>query len=133
MVKVFSYQRAELEALKVEDLKNLVRKHNLHNQIKRYSKMRKADLVEALLAHSKLQKGKRKYARPKKMKNKLVPELDEPLYKEGVAIGAKKQFESKYGKIESSPKRRAPAAFIEIPRRMRSRRPPKRDPAEGYR
>ena len=39
--------------MKVGELKSLVRKHNLHNAIKGYSKMKKAGLVDALMEHSK--------------------------------------------------------------------------------
>lgn len=56
MVMTFTYSRLELESSTVGVLRKLVRKHNLHNQIKRYSKMRKSELVEQLLNHSQKSK-----------------------------------------------------------------------------
>ena len=90
MVQVFAYSRTELESSTVEGLRKLVRKHNLHNQIKRYSKMRKADLVEQLLNHS--QKKKKPSKAPKRMDRATKAlvvlgtpnKLGQPLYKEGV-------------------------------------------------
>ena len=83
MVQVFNYQRRDLQNMKVAELKDLVRKHNLHNQIKRYSKMRKDELVDALMSHTKLQKPKVS-TRPKRMDRAtkaLVPELGSPCTK----------------------------------------------------
>jgi hypothetical protein len=57
-----SHSRDELSAMKITALKSLVKEHNLHNQIKGYSTMKKAGLVEALMDHS----NRRARGRPKK-------------------------------------------------------------------
>ena len=44
--------RSDLIAMKVFDLKALVRKHNLDNAITRYSTMKKEQLIDALMKHS---------------------------------------------------------------------------------
>ena len=65
MVKAaHSKSREELSKMKVGELKALIKKHNLHNQIKGYSKMKKAGLVEALVKHSSKDAGSA--AAPKK-------------------------------------------------------------------
>lgn len=51
-VKTHSKSRRDLMLMNVSMLKDMVRKHNLDNAIKRYSSMRKADLVDALMKHS---------------------------------------------------------------------------------
>lgn len=43
----------KLESLTVAQLKKLVVEYNLHNVIKRYSKMRKHELIEALRHHNR--------------------------------------------------------------------------------
>ena len=45
--------RAGLTNLRVIDLRSLVRQHNLHNVIKGYSTMKKADIITAFLKHRK--------------------------------------------------------------------------------
>jgi hypothetical protein len=57
-----SHSKDELSAMKITALKSLVKEHNLHNQIKGYSTMKKAGLVEALMEHS----NRRARGRPKK-------------------------------------------------------------------
>ncbi len=52
MVKAHSKSRDELKAMKVKELKAMVKEHNLHNQIKGYAAMKKAALVDALMQHS---------------------------------------------------------------------------------
>ena len=52
MVNAHNKSRDELKVMKVAELKTLVRKHNLDNAIRRYSKMKKSELVEALMKHS---------------------------------------------------------------------------------
>jgi len=52
MVKAHNKSRRDLLLMNVTMLKDMVRKHNLDNAIKRYSSMRKADLVDALMKHS---------------------------------------------------------------------------------
>lgn len=54
MVKVHKKTREELKAMKVGELKAMVKRHNLHNQIKGYTLMKKAALVDALMKHSKV-------------------------------------------------------------------------------
>ena len=134
MVQAFNYKRHDLQNMKVTDLKILVRKHNLHNQIKRYSKMRKGELVDALMKHTKVSKAKSKTTkRPKvgKATKLLVPELGQKLYgKDSVLIGAKKQFEAHYGKPKTKKKKQVP--FIDMTGgRKRHRRPKKRFAVEG--
>ena len=47
------HQRHELEKMTVPQIKGLVRKHNLHTTyMKGYSKLRKADLITKLIAHT---------------------------------------------------------------------------------
>lgn len=48
------YSRADVEAMKVNDIRGLIREHNLHiNYIKNYSRMKKSDLVTAFIKHYK--------------------------------------------------------------------------------
>ena len=47
--------REGLNNLRVVDLRSLVRQHNLHNTIKGYSSMKKADIITAFLHHKKKQ------------------------------------------------------------------------------
>ena len=133
MVMSFFYSRSELESSTVDHLRKLVRKHNLHNQIKRYSKMRKAELVEQLLNHSqKTKSAPKKGKAPKRMDKAtkaLVPELGQPLYKEGLLKGATAQFQKRYGKVVPVKK---PAAFIDMTGgRKRTRKPRRRFAIEG--
>jgi len=51
--KVHSKTREQLQKMKVGELKAMVRKHNLHNAIKGYSKMKKAGIVDLLMKHSR--------------------------------------------------------------------------------
>ena len=51
--KVHSKTREQLQKMKVGELKAMVRKHNLHNAIKWYSKMKKAGIVDLLMKHSR--------------------------------------------------------------------------------
>ena len=60
----------QLKSMKVIELKTLIRKHNLHNAIRRYSTMKKSELVEALMKHS----GGEKPAPKKKRKLEIVKE-----------------------------------------------------------
>jgi AAA+ superfamily predicted ATPase len=54
-----------LEGMKKRELVALVKKHNLHNAIKGYSRMRKAQLVAALKRH--MPKQKRNAKKPKRL------------------------------------------------------------------
>lgn len=54
MVKVHKKSRDELKAMKVVDLKAMVKRHNLHNQIKNYTTMKKAALVDNLMLFSRV-------------------------------------------------------------------------------
>lgn len=45
------FSKEELSKLRVKDLRGLIRQHNLHNAIRRYSVMRKHELVEQLVKH----------------------------------------------------------------------------------
>ena len=51
--KVHSKTREQLQKMKVGELKAMVRKYNLHNAIKGYSKMKKAGIVDLLMKHSR--------------------------------------------------------------------------------
>ena len=77
--------RLVLKKFKVVQLKKLIRQFNLHNTIKGYSKMRKADLIEKILENkkkifkdgkvrSKLEMSKEEY-KVKKAKNEEKPIL----------------------------------------------------------
>lgn len=52
MVKAHSKSRDELKAMKVKELKAMVKDHNPHNQIKGYTTMKKGGLIDALMQHS---------------------------------------------------------------------------------
>jgi len=60
----------QLKGMKVAELKALIRKHNLVNAIRRYSTMKKSELVEALMKHS----GGEKSAPKKKRKLMVMKE-----------------------------------------------------------
>ena len=116
MVQAFSYTHAQLHRMTVPNLKLLVRKHNFVNQTRGYSKMKKKELVSALMYHAPYKKLKKD-----KLSAKLVPGTHDPLYKGkgGVRAGAKKQFEAKHGKGEkkkaAAPK--TPPVFVALPKR----------------
>ena len=106
------HSREHLGSLKVPEIKALIRKHNLHNAIKGYSSMRKAELVTAFLKFqtpiragpakkSAKSKGSKK---PKIMQADKAFGLGKPLYSKeegGLTAGARKQFEKRYGKQTS--------------------------------
>ena len=141
-IRKHNFSENDLKAMKVTQLKTVVRQHNLHNVIKKYSTMRKADLITKMMAFAGIPKSKpksrlerereaqnesaRKVAlgeatyvpkrhtirKPKKkqkinpdtkpvpdsgISELLVPGITKPMYKEGLKLGAKKQFEKKYG------------------------------------
>lgn len=151
MVKQHSKTREELTKMKVKELKALVKKHNLHNQIKRYTTMRKAALIDALVSHSSAKdsspaappsKGepslKRMRGRPKK---KVVPDMPEkkpkkpkakvrknpPLYSKeegGLLKGATADFEKRYGKMATSQQPSKKPSLVVEGKRKRGR--PKR-------
>ena len=55
------FDRGKLQQMTVQQIRQAVRKHNLHFAIKGYSKLRKADLIEKfLLHHGKISGKKRK-------------------------------------------------------------------------
>ena len=106
------HSREHVASLKVPEIKALIRKHNLHNAIKGYSSMRKAELVNAFLKFSttpiragpankpakSTSKGSKK---PKIMQADKAFGLGKPLYSKeegGLTAGARKQFEKRYGK-----------------------------------
>ena len=99
---------AQLRAMTVDQIRKLVRSNNYHYAIKRYSAMRKEPLIEKFIEHhNNLFVKPTATSKPKTNKPKLTAfdkamGLDKPLYKEGVAVGAKKQFEARYGKPKSS-------------------------------
>lgn len=95
--KVHSKSREELKKMKVTELKALIKKHNLHNAIKGYTKMKKVGLVDALMLHSRKPDDdtmpaelapapppKRGRGRPKKMKVDVpLPTIPEMPVKRG--------------------------------------------------
>lgn len=99
---------AQLRAMTVDQIRKLVRSNNYHFAIKRYSAMRKDPLIEKFVEHHNnlsvkpAPNPKRKTNKPKLTAFDRAMGLDKPLYKEGVAAGAKKQFEARYGKAKSS-------------------------------
>ena len=114
---------AQLREMTVDQIRKLVRSNNYHFAIKRYSAMRKEPLIDKFVEHHNSlsvkpkPQAKRKTAGPKLMAFDREMGLDKPLYKEGVAVGAKKQFEKAYGK----PKKSADAQFlIDYEKRMRA-------------
>ena len=123
MVQAFDYKREDLHKMTVPQLKGLVQKHNFVNQIKRYSSMRKRELVEALMAHSgttpKPKKKTYKKGKKDKLTGVLVPELKDGLYgKDSLIAGARKQHEKHYGKkAQASKPKGGPPNFISLPKR----------------
>ena len=110
---VHNKSRSELAAMRVQDLLQIIRKHNLHNAIRGYSKLRKGALVDKLMEYSS-KRSTSKGSRPKKDKltGKLVPGINDPLYKEGLVKGARRQFEQRYGRIV--PVKKKERVFIDI-------------------
>ena len=76
MVNAHNKSRDELKVMKVAELKMLVRKHNLDNAIRRYSKMKKSELVDALMKHSTSAKPAAKLA-PKPAAKKAAPKKED--------------------------------------------------------
>lgn len=101
------YTRPMLMDMKVSEIKALIREHNLHNAIKGYSKMKKGEMVDAFLKFHN--KPKSKSSKPKGKLSKLEKDLGigQPLYKEGLVKGAKKQFEKGYGKRHTNKQKQA--------------------------
>jgi hypothetical protein len=114
---------AQLRQMTVDQIRKLVRSNNYHFAIKQYSAMRKEPLIDKFVEHHNSLSvkpkphAKRKTAGPKLTAFDKAMGLDKPLYKEGVAVGAKKQFEKAYGK----PKKSADAQFlIDYEKKMRA-------------
>lgn len=120
MVQKFHHTYGQLEKMTVPNLRALVQKHNYVNAIEGYSKMRKRELIGALIHHSPCKPGKKD-----KLSAKLVPGIHDPLYgKKGVAKGAREQFEKKHGKVATAKSPKKAHSFIELPKRRRQK--PKR-------
>ena len=110
MTKAHNKSEEQLKKMKVSELKALVKKHNLHNQIKGYATMKKAQLVAALMLHAKGAGGsstdipppKKGRGRPKK-----TQDAGEPTKKVGTFGKLKKRYqvESVMEESESKPKR----------------------------
>ena len=81
MVKVHKKTREELKAMKVVDLKAMVKRHNLHNQIKGYTTMKKENLIESLMLYSRVMYNPSKA--PKKGKQAPVAQTPEEKPKRG--------------------------------------------------
>lgn len=138
MTKAHSKTREELTSMKVKELKDMVKKHNLHNQIKRYTTMRKAALIDALMSHSsakdsksspakppppaepeqslKRMKPRKKKAPPKKGQPKAKVPKNPPLYSKeegGLLRGAIADYERRYGKIDTSQLDKKPSNIVE--------------------
>ena len=110
------FDKETLSKHSVKDLRAKVKEHNLHNVIKNYSKMKKADLVQQLVKHG-----------PKQMKSNLK----QPKAKAKVTFGSNmvKEIpaENRGGKVvrKSNTKPPRPAVPALSPRRStRRRRPP---------
>jgi hypothetical protein len=103
------HTKESLSKLKVSEIRQLVRDHNLHYAIKGYSKLPKSELIDKFLeAKAALPKGDDKKKKTGGSKPKLTEfdkkmGLDKPLYPETKTLleGAKKQFEKRYGKNPS--------------------------------
>ena len=125
-----SYTKVGLMQMKVVEIRQLVRKHNLHYVIKGYSKLRKSDLADAFLDKMS-ELGTTKVT--KKTKSVKLTQLEKdigigkPLYEEGLKRGAKKQFEKRYGKMDKNEKKKEKKQEEEeTGRGKRKRRLPKR-------
>lgn len=81
MVKVHKKTREELKAMKVVDLKAMVKRHNLHNQIKGYTTMKKENLIESLMLFSRVMYNPSKA--PKKKTKASVAQTPEEKPKRG--------------------------------------------------
>lgn len=94
-----------LRGMTVEQIRQAVRRHNLHYAIRGYSKLRKEELIEKFMFHYKnVVDLKANPKKPARGKSKLTQfdktfGLDKPMYKEGVQIGATKDFKKKYGNM----------------------------------
>ena len=112
--------------MKVAELKALVRTHNLDNAIKRYSSMKKAELVVALMKHSGGEKPAAKPAAkpaPKKRKLEIVKE------KEPAAKPAPKKRTLEIVEEKPAPK---PAAKKPAAKPAAKKSAPKKKPYESY-
>lgn len=127
-----SYTRSDLRQFTVAELRKLVKQHNLHTTyIRKYYLMRKDAIIDAFLKHhssntnsppaslarpnepmkrtqiapkpsKRKTKGKRYASKPKLTAIDRAVGVDKPLYRKGVAVGAKEQFERRYGPLVPS-------------------------------
>jgi hypothetical protein len=148
MVKaVHNKTHAELSKMKVGELRVMIRKHNLHNQIKGYSLMKKASLIESLMKHSKQttapvkplvkRKGKeavtaepekKKRGRPKKVEPVEPEKKKRGRPKKAAADKFEEQFEEQFGNVPSK-NEKVPKVNIgkePVTSSKRKRKPPQR-------
>ncbi len=103
---------ADLDRLTVNQIKQLVRSHNYHYAIKGYSKLKKDELIRKFVDHHNrtvnagkapsAHRGKSKSSSKKLTKLDKAMGINQPLHNEGVAVGARKQFEKGYGHIDDA-------------------------------
>jgi hypothetical protein len=135
MVKaVHNKTQAELSKMKVGELRVLIRKHNLHNQIKGYSVMKKAALIESLMKHSKqgkeavpaepVEPPKKKKGRPKKVEAPVEPEKKKRGRPKKAAAD---KFEEQFGNVPSK-NEKVPKVNIGKKKKLR---PKKSKPLQG--
>jgi len=127
MVKAHNKSRPELSAMKVAELKALVRTHNLDNAIRRYSSMKKSELVDALVKHSSGEKAAAKKPAPKPAPK---PAATKPAAKKPAAKKpAAKKPAPKKRKLEIEKEKETPAPK----KKPAAKEPaPKRAPYESY-
>ncbi len=106
--------RSDLIAMKVSDLKALVRKHNLDNAITRYSTMKKEQLIDALMKHSTrpnlVIEKEPKAAVKKRVKKVAVP----PVVKKSKDVKLKKLTPADIADLSKSiPKRKGKRIVVE--------------------
>jgi hypothetical protein len=110
MVKaVHNKTHAELSKMKVGELRVMIRKHNLHNQIKGYSLIKKAALIGSLMKHSKQSLVPVKPLVKRKGKEAVPAEQVEPLKKKS---GRPKKVEAL---VEPLKKKRGRPKKVEAP------------------
>ena len=116
MVKAHNKSRPELSAMKVTELKALVRTHNLDNAIRRYSSMKKSELVDALVKHSSGEKAAAKKPAPKPAPKPAAKPAPKPAAKKPAAKKPKLEIvEKKETPAERAARRAKPRVIKSIP------------------
>ena len=110
------FDKETLSKHSVKDLRAKVKEHNLHNVIKNYSKMKKADLVQQLVKHG-----------PKQMKSNLKQPKAKPKVTFGNNMVKEIPAENKGKKVVKKSMTKPPPPAVpplELRRSTRRRRPP---------